>query len=208
MIAAYIAIFLSLAAFVVSIYTLWVVRVSPVKLVVYPPAVSLMNSTASSIVLDLTFFNHGRTPATVLDIEIDLLDGNGQPIWRPLKPQAFQQVVFPQGNLSNNSSVISHFTAFTVIRGETVNRTIYFAPKRRAPSHNVPLETAAVDVLRISFKVNNRWHKKCFTLKFSELKDHERQESELSLIKPPFAPRFFPEAKPLFLRGSIFDPVL
>jgi hypothetical protein len=203
----YIALLLSALAFAFSAYTLWEVRFSRIQLVVYPPAVSLFNSAESSLVLDLTFFNKGRTPATVLDMEITLFNQDGVAIAAALKPQGFHQTVFPHGNLTQRRSVISHFSAFTVNKHETANKTIYFASSKRK-SFNAPRrEVITISSMRVAFNINDRWNKRCFTLNLSEFKEYQQQSERTLLIKPPFAPCFFPEAEPLLLRGSIFDPV-
>lgn len=203
----YIAILLSALAFGISAYTLWEVRFSRIQLVVYPPAVTLFNSAESSLVLDLAFFNKGRTPATVLDMEITLCNQDGDTIVAALKPQGFHQTVFPHGNFAQRRSVISHFSAFTVNKHETANKTIYFSPSKRKSVHAPQREAITISSMRVAFNINDRWNKRCFTLNLSEFKECQQQSGGALLIKPPFAPRFFPEAEPLLLRGSIFDPV-
>jgi hypothetical protein len=201
----HIAIVLSAFSFAISLYTLWAVRVSPFRLIVYPPAVVLLNRAESSLVLDLTFFNYGRTPAAILDMEITLCDAEGKTGSRPLKPKAFHQTPFPHESFKNGPWLISHFSAFTIKKDETVNKTVYFAPSGE-PSDGLQPDASVIDTLRIAFKVNNRWNRKCFALNYSEFTEHLQQPEESSLIKPPFAPRFFPDVKPLYLHGSIFDP--
>jgi hypothetical protein len=203
----YIALLLSALAFGFSAYTLWEVRFSPIKLVVYPPAVSLFNSTESSLVLDLTFFNKGRTPATVLDMEITLCNLKGDTVSSALKPQAFHQTMLPHGNFAHRRSVLSHFSPFTLKKDETAHKTIYFAPSKEKPVNLPQREAIAVNRIRLAFNINDRWNKRCFTLNLSEFKEHHQQSEGALLIRPPFAPCFFPEAEPLLLRGSIFDPV-
>ena len=66
LVATTIAVLLSLLACVFSIYTLWVVRVSPYRLLIYPPALSYLNRREASLVLDMTFFNPGRYDITVV----------------------------------------------------------------------------------------------------------------------------------------------
>jgi hypothetical protein len=51
LVATTIAVLFSLFAFGFSIYTLWVVRVSPYRLLVYPPALSYLNRKEASLVL-------------------------------------------------------------------------------------------------------------------------------------------------------------
>jgi hypothetical protein len=203
----YIAILLSALAFGISAYTLWEVRFSRIQLIVYPPAVSLFNITESSVVLDLTFFNKGRTPATVLDMEITLCNQDGDAAAAALKPQGFHKTLFPHGNFAQRRSVISHFSAFTVNKHEAVNKTIYFASSKRKAVNASQREAITISGMRVAFKVNDRWNKRCFTLDLSEFKGYQQQSEGALLIKPPFAPCFFPEAEPLLLRGSIFDPV-
>ena len=202
----YIAIILSAFSFAISLYTLWAVRVSPFRLIVYPPAVVLLNRAESSLVLDLTFFNHGRTPAAILDMEITLRDPEGKAVSFPLKPKAFHQTPFPHEGFKNEPWLISHFSAFTIKKDETVNKTIYFSPSGQ-PSETLRSGASVIDTVRIAFNVNNRWNGKCFTLNYSEFNDYAQQSEESSFLKPPFAPRFFPNVKPLYLCGSIFDPV-
>jgi hypothetical protein len=203
----WIAIILSGVALGLSLYTLWVVRVSPFQLLVEPPAISLLNRVESSLALDLTFFNPGRTPAAILDMEITLCDTNGRAVSPPLKPRALHQTQYPFGGLTPGSFVISHFTSFTVKKGETVNKTVYFALSERNLTGKLWQDSSIIDTVRIAFKVNNRWNKRCFTCNYSEFNDYVQQRRTSSLMDLALPPRFFPDVKPLFLRGSIFDPV-
>jgi len=201
----YIAIVLSAFSFAISLYTLWAVRVSPFRLIVYPPAVALLNRAESSLVLDLTFFNHGKTSAVILDMEVSLRDPEGKIVSRPLKPKAFHQTPLLHEGFKNAPWLISHFSPFMIKKDETVNKTVYFAPSGEAFD---ALQTGAsvIDTFRVAFNVNHRWNRKSFTLNYSDFNEYQQQQ-ESSLIKPPFAPRFFPDVKPLYLHGSIFDPV-
>ena len=206
MTADWIAIILSALALGVSLYTLWVVRVSPFQLLVEPPAVSLLNRVDSSLALDLTFFNPGRTPAAILDMEITLCDTKGKAVSAPLKPRALHQTQYPLGGLTPGSFVISHFSTFTVKKGETVNKTAYFALSERDLISRLRPNLSQIDTVRIAFKVNNRWNKRCFTWSYSEFEEYVQQRRESSLMELALPPRFFPDVKPLFLHGSIFDP--
>jgi hypothetical protein len=206
MTADYIAIALSAIALGISVYTLWVVRVSPFKLLVEPPAISFLNRAESSLGLDMTFLNQGRTPAAILDLEITLCDRLGNAVMPPLKPRAFHQAQKTQNGLSWRSPFISHFTPIVVHRGEVINRTICFAPSETPATAKLEQNQAAIDTVRIAFNVNTRWNKKCFTWNYSEFHEYLQQRQQLSALLP-FPPRFFPDVKPLFLQGSIFDPV-
>ena len=202
----HVAIALSVIALGISLYTLWVVRVSPFRLLVEPPAISFLNRTESSLGLDMTFLNQGRTPAAILDIEITLCDRVGNALMPALKPRAFHQTQPAQGGLSQRSPFISHFTPIVVHKGEVINRTIYFAPSETPGTAKLEQDHAAIDIVRIAFNVNTRWNKKCFTWNYSEFDEYLQQRQQLSALVP-FPPRFFPDVKPLFLQGSIFDPV-
>jgi len=206
MIADHLAIALSVIAVGVSLYTLWMVRVSPFKLLIEPPAIAFLNRAESSLGLDMTFLNQGRTPAAILDIEITLCDRLGIPVMPPLKPRAFHQTQNALVGLSQRSPFISHFTPIVVHKGEVINRTIYFAPSEIPAMANLQQNHTAIDTVRIAFNVNTRWNKKCFTWNYSEFDEYLQQRQQLSALVP-FPPRFFPDVKPLFLRGSIFDPV-
>jgi len=202
----YFAIALSVIALGVSAYTLWVVRVSPFKLRVEPPAISFLNRSESSLGLDMSFLNQGRTPAAILDIEITLCDRLGIAVMPPLKPRAFHQTPSPTDGLSQRSPFISHFTPIVVHKGEVVNRTIYFAASEIPLVGKAPPSQASIETVRIAFNVNTRWNKQCFTWRYSEFDEYLEQRRQLSDVVP-FPPRFFPDVKPLYLRGSIFDPV-
>lgn len=202
----YLAIALSVIALGVSVYTLWVVRVSPFKLRVEPPAIAFLNRSESSLGLDMSFLNQGRTPAAILDIEISLCDRLGIAVMPPLKPRAFHQTPSPTDGLSQRSPFISHFTPIVVHKGEVINRTIYFAASEIPFVGKAQPSQASIETVRIAFNVNTRWNKQCFTWRYSEFDEYLEQRQQLSALVP-FPPRFFPDAKPLYLRGSIFDPV-
>src|SRR6185503_20329079 len=104
-------------------------------------------------------------------------------------------------------SVISHFSAFTINKHETANKTIYFAPSKRKSVNAPQREAITINSMRVAFNINDRWNKRYFTLNLSEFRECQQQSEGALLIKPPFAPCFFPEAEPLLLQGSIFDPV-
>jgi len=202
----HIAIALSTIALVVSLYTLWVVRVSPFQLLVEPPSISFLNRAESSLGLEMTFLNQGRTPAAILDIEISLCDRSGVAVMPPLKPRAFHQTQNAHGGLSQRTPFISHFTPIVIHKGEVINRTISFAPSEVPPAAKSQPNQTAIETVRIAFNVNTRWNKKCFVWNYSEFDDYLEQRQQLS-AQVPFSPRFFPNVKPLPLRGSIFDPV-
>jgi len=202
--ATTIAVLFSIFAFGFSIYTLWVVRVSPYRLLVYPPALSYLNRREASLVLDMTFFNPGRVRVALLDMEV-MLTRHGQQVSGSLRPRAYHQTLFPQSGNSDRHSIISRFTPFLINKQETVTKTVYFA---------VPTESEAVDwsgeeidSIRIAFKVNSRWSKKTFSLDYAQIQAFQTERENSALLKIPFAPSFFPDAQPLHLRGSIFDPV-
>jgi hypothetical protein len=198
------SILLSIIAFVFSVYTLWAVRVSPYRLLVYPPALSVLNPKEAFLVLDLTFFNPGRARVAVLDMEVTLWSKNGVEVVRRLKPQACHQTLFPRGDFSAQSSMISRFSPFMINQQETLSRTIYFA----AADRKWFLQSAYDDLDRIciAFKVNDRWNRKAFNLNYAEFQAFQREAQHSALPKMPFASNFFPDVKPLDLRGSIFDP--
>jgi hypothetical protein len=202
----HLAIALSVIALGVSLYTLWVVRVSPFRLLIEPPAISFLNRSESSLGLDMSFLNQGRTPAAILDIEITLCDRLGIPVMSPLKPRAFHQTPNATDGLSQRSPFISHFTPIVVHKGEVINRTIYFAPSEIPLMGKVQQNQASIETVRIAFNVNTRWNKQCFTWSYSEFDRYLEQRQQLSALMP-FPSRFFPDVKPLHLRGSIFDPV-
>jgi hypothetical protein len=201
-----IAIAFSIGAFGFSLYTLWVVRVSPYRLMVYPPALSYLNRKESSLVLDMTFYNAGRVRVAVLDMEITLWARGQQVMAGCLKPRAFHQTLFPQATLATWHSVIARFTPFLINKDETVSKTVYFcATPREATAPE--WRDSDIESIRIAFKINNRWSRKTFSLDYAELQAFQREKQNIALISPPFATSFLPQADPLNLRGSIFDPV-
>jgi hypothetical protein len=206
LIATIFAVLFSLFAFGFSLYTLWAVRVSPYRLIVYPPALSYLNRRESSLIFDLTLFNPGRVRVAMLDMEITLWSKNQQAITLRLKPQAYHQTPLPQGNLVEQHSVISRFTPFMINQQETVSKTVYFSGSEKSSGTGVNFDE---DLHRIciAFKVNNRWNKKTFSLNYDELQTYQRDKDNSSLLKLPFTPSFFPDVESLRLRGSIFDPV-
>jgi len=203
LVATTIAVLFSLFAFGFSIYTLWVVRVSPYRLLVYPPALSYLNRKEASLVLDMTFFNPGRVRVALLDMEIMLMR-HGRQVSGSLRPRAYHQTLFPQSSNTERHSLISRFTPFLINREETLTKTVYFAPtESKAGDWN----DQEIDCIRIGFKVNSRWNKKTFSLDYAQFQAFQKERENSSLLKIPFAPSFFPDAQPLHLRGSIFDPV-
>jgi len=205
LVATIAALVFSAFAFAFSLYTLWVVRVSPYRLLVYPPALSYLNRKESSLVLDLTFFNPGRVRVAILDLEITLWSKTQRAIVGRLRPQAFHQTLFPQGNLAERHSLISRFTPFLIDQQETVSKTVYFAAANKELGPALSLPADDLDRVCIAFRVNNRWNKKTFSLDYADLQVFEREKA--SPMKLPFAPSFFADVRPLDLRGSIFDPV-
>ena len=203
-IANAIAILFSLFAFGFSIYTLWVVRVSPYRLVVYPPALSYLNRREASLVLDMTFFNPGRVRVALLDMEVTLIH-EGQKVPGSLRPRAYHQTLFPQSGNNHRPSIISRFTPFLINRQETITKTVYFAVPTGSKTGDWSNEQ--IDSLQIAFKVNSRWNRKTFTLDYAQFQASQKERENSELLKVPFAPPFFPDAEPLRLRGSIFDPV-
>jgi hypothetical protein len=204
LVATIIAVLFSLFAFGFSIYTLWVVRVSPYRLLVYPPALSYLNRREASLVLDMTFFNPGRVRVALLDMEVMLMR-HGRQVSGSLRPRAYHQTLFPQSGNTDRHSIISRFTPFLINKQETVTKTVYFA---------VPIESKAgdwseeeIDSIRIAFKVNSRWNKRTCSLDYTQFQAFQKERENSTLLKVPFAPSFFPDAQPLHLRGSIFDPV-
>ena len=203
LVATIIAVLLSILAFGFSIYTLWVVRVSPYRLLVYPPAVSYLNRKEASLVLDMTFFNPGRVRVALLDMEVTLMR-HGQQVLGSLRPRAYHQTLFPQSGNNDRHSIISRFTPFLIKKQETVTRTVYFASPTESDA--VEWSDEEIDCIRIAFKVNNRWNKKTFSLDYAQFQEFQKERENSALLKIPFAPSFFPDAQPLHLRGSIFDP--
>jgi len=204
LVATTIAVLFSLFAFGFSIYTLWVVRVSPYRLLVYPPALSYLNRKESSLVLDMTFFNPGRVRVALLDMEIMLMR-HGRQVSGSLKPRAYHQTLFPQSGNTDRHSIISRFTPFLINREETLTKTVYFAAPTESKAGDWSAEE--IDCIRIGFKVNSRWNKKTFSLDYAQFQAFQKERENPALLKIPFAPSFFPDAQPLHLRGSIFDPV-
>jgi hypothetical protein len=201
-----IAILLSVIAFAFSVYTLWVVRVSPFKLIVYSPAVSCVNPQESALVLDLTFHNPGRVRAAVLDIDASLFKRNhSKPILR-LGPQAFHRTFFPGGDLKTPQSVISRFAPITVDPGQTVSKTVYFCPPAGENSSIVRSSNTEWETIRLSFKINGNWNKRTFSINRSEFEGYQSAQSELSPLRFPFIATYYPDIQPLHLRGTFFDP--
>jgi hypothetical protein len=203
LVATIIAVLFSLFAFGFSIYTLWVVRVSPYRLLVYPPALAYLNRKEASLVLDMTFFNPGRARVALLDMEVALMR-QGRQVSGSLKPRAYHQTLFPQSGNNDRHSIISRFTPFLINKQETMTKTVYFA----IPIESEPVEWSdeEIDCIRIAFKVNSRWNKKTFSLDYAQFQQFRKEREDSVLLKIPFAPSFFPDAQPLHLRGSIFDP--
>ena len=206
LLANLIAILLSIVAFWFSIYTLWVVRVSPYKLVVYSPAVSCVNPQESALVLDLTFHNPGRARAAVLDIEASLFNANLLEPFLRLKPQAFQRTFFPAGDLKSPQSVISRFAPINIDPGQTVSKTVYFSPPSGRSDSAERSREVEWDSIRITFKVNGNWNKRSFDIKRTELDGSHTAQAESPLLRFPFVPTFYPDIQPLQLRGTFFDP--
>ncbi|MCI0421100.1 MAG: hypothetical protein L0387_41000 [Acidobacteria bacterium] len=206
LVATIIAVLLSIFAFALSVYTLWVVRVSPYRLLAYPPALSYLNRKESSLVLDMTFFNPGRVRVAILDMEITLLSKSGRKIAGCLKPQAYHQTLFPQAGNKDRHSIISRFTPFLISKEETISKTVYFSARAEERKASDWCDED-IDCLRIAFKVNSRWNKKTFSLDYAQFQSFQKEKQNSALLKLPFAPSFFPDAQPLDLRGSIFDPV-
>ena len=203
LVATTIAVLFSLFAFGFSIYTLWVVRVSPYRLLVYPPALSYLNRREASLVLDMTLFNPGRARVALLDMEVMLLR-QGRQVSGSLKPRAYHQTLFPQSGNADRHSIISRFTPFLINQQETVTKTVYFAVPPESKVGNWGDEE--LDCIRIAFKVNSRWNKKTFSLDYSQFQEFQKEREASALLKIPFAPSYFPDAQPLHLRGSVFDP--
>jgi hypothetical protein len=206
-IATLLAILFSAFAFGFSLYTLWVVRVSPYRLLAYPPALAYLNRKESSLVLDLTFFNPGRVRVAVLDMEITLWSKDQQGMLGKLKPQAYHQTLFPQGSFPEQHSVISRFAPFMINQQETISKTVYFAAVNQDSGAVLRSGNDQMDRISIAFKINSRWNKKTFGLDYAEFQAFQHDKERSTLLNLPFSPSFSPDAKPLDLRGSIFDPV-
>jgi hypothetical protein len=205
LLANVIAILLSAIAFAFSVYTLWVVRVSPFKLIVYSPAVSCVNPQESALVLDLTFHNPGRVRAAVLDIDASLLKQNSSKPFLRLRPQAFHRTFFPAGDLKSPQSVISRFAPITVDPGQTVSKTVYFCPPEEENSPMVRSSYAEWEAIRVSFKVNGNWNKRTVSIKRSEFEEYQSAQTEQSPLRFPFIATYYPDIQPLHLRGTFFD---
>jgi hypothetical protein len=206
LLANIIAILLSVIAFSFSVYTLWVVRVSPFKLIVYSPAVSCVNPHESALVLDLTFHNPGRVRAAVLDIDASLLKrSHSKPLLR-LRPQAFHRTFFPAGDLKTPQSVISRFAPITVDPGQTVSKTVYFCPPAGESRSMIRSSDVEWESIRVSFKVNGNWNKRTFSINRSEFEGYQSAQAEHSALKFPFMATYYPDIQPLHLRGTFFDP--
>ncbi len=85
-----------------------------------------------------------------------------------------------------------------------MTKTVYFAVPTESKAGNWGDEE--LDCIRIAFKVNSRWNKKTFSLDYAQFQEFQKERETSALLKIPFAPSFFPDAQPLHLRGSIFDP--
>src|SRR5262245_1030676 len=192
-VAINIAVFFSLFAFAFSIYTLWVVRVSPYRLLVYPPALSYLNRKEASLVLDMTFFNPGRVRVALLDMEVMLMR-KGRQVSGSLRPRAYHQTLFPQNGNNDRHSIISRFTPFLINQQETVTKTVYFAIP--ADSKTVDWSDEEIDCIQIAFKVNSRWNKRTFTLDYAQFQAFQKEKENSKLLKVPFASSFFPDAQP------------
>ena len=121
LVATIIAVLFSFFAFGFSIYALWVVRVSPYRLIVYPPALSYLNRKEASLVLDMTFFNPGRVRVALLDMEITPMR-RGLQVSGSFRPCAYSQTSFPQSGHTSRHSIISRFTPFLINKQETATQ--------------------------------------------------------------------------------------
>ena len=88
-------------------------------------------------------------------MEITLWSKTQRAIVGRLRPQAFHQTLFPQGNLTERNSLISRFTAFLINQQETVSKTLYFAAANKEPGPALSLRADDLDRVCIAFKVNN-----------------------------------------------------
>ena len=206
LLANIIAILLSVIAFAFSVYTLWVVRVSPFKLIIYSPAVSCVNPQESALVLDLTFHNPGRVRAAVLDIDASLLKRDQSNPFLRLRPQAFHRTFFPGGDLKTPQSVISRFAPITVDPGHTVSKTVYFCPPAEKSSSISRSDNTEWETILVSFKINGNWNNRTFSIKRSEFEGYQSAQTEHSPLRFPFIATYYPDIQPLHLRGSFFDP--
>ena len=189
LVATIIAVLFSLFAFGFSIYTLWVVRVSPYQLLVYPPAVSYLNRREASLVLDMTFFNPGRVRVALLDMEIMLMR-HGRKVSGSLRPRAYHQTLFPQSGNTDRHSIISRFTPFLINKQETVTKTVYFA----IPTESKPGDWSneEIDSIRIAFKVNSRVEQKDLQPGLCAVSGVSERERGFGAPEDSFCPLVFP----------------
>jgi hypothetical protein len=152
----------------------------------------------------MTFFNPGRVRVAILDMEVRLMR-HGRKVSSSLRPRAYHRALFPKGSNQDRPSIISRFTPFLINKQETVTETVYFA----APPQSQAIEWGdeEIDCIQIAFKVNRRWNQKTFSLDYAQFQAFQKERENSAFLKIPFAPSFFPDAQPLQLRGSIFDPV-
>ncbi|MEW5975032.1 MAG: hypothetical protein AB1898_04390 [Acidobacteriota bacterium] len=197
---------LSAVALGVSLYTLWVTRVSPYRLLVYPPVISLLGERRSTLALEFTFLNPGRTPVVLFDLEANVTGPASS-----LQPKRFRPHALcegrPAGGLNfARREVITHFTPVAVKAGETVNKRIYFIPADH-PGLEGHVQLAQTERIELRFHVNGRWNKKTFRLDCADLQPSPDSSDLAGLVPPSSLTSLLPKAQPLFLRGSIFDPV-
>ena len=152
----------------------------------------------------MTFFNPGRVRVALLDMEITPMR-RGLQVSGSFRPCAYSQSSFPQSGHTSRHSIISRFTPFLINKQETATQTVYFAVPTESKA--VDLSDEGIDCIRIAFKVNSRWNKKTFSLEYAQIQAFQKERENSALLKIPFVPSLFPDAQPLHLRGSIFDPV-
>jgi hypothetical protein len=201
--APWIALFVSLAALLLSAVQYWRTEWSPFRLIVMPPVVTQVNDELPSLIIDMVLSNNGAHQAVISDLIIHLLS-NGNDTGIALHAQNILNRDTPLGTLPlvSNQTSSAVFLPILVGRNETKAFRICCTPWQS----ELPLSEISIlqtNQIKIDLLVNGKLRPGVFVLGYTDYRDKFKGNGIVDIPPKGWPPRWYTteSAVVLYSRG-------
>jgi len=198
------AFYVSLAALIVSIFTLWLTYATPFSLQISAPAITQVDDGWPSLLIDFAFYNSGARIANVTSVRIRTFR-DSEALSTVLYAQHYVdrfRKVQQMGNKSAAERLMATFVSTVVKGNEVVEVKYYAAPYLNGQKMNLQ-DVMSMDGLSIDFLVNGKWRNSVFNIKYLGFRE-KFKGAEFVIPEQGFAPTWYREIEPVVISGSVW----
>jgi hypothetical protein len=198
-----VSLFIAIISITIALFTFWRSHLSPYNISISPPAITQVNDTIISLMVDFSFYNSGARPAIISDVMVRTFC-NSDLLSIVLQAQGMVDRFAEAGNLQfeKGKTKMAVFVPIVMKGGETKAKRVYLATFLNTTPWPYA-ELLRINRIEFDFQVNNEWRRAIFRLGYDGFKEKFKEDNRIHVPEGGYTPIWYRANMPERVKGHI-----